>query len=97
MGMMVTMNRGRSLLLEILLNGGIVLLSSGEIAGVKVGGKLLEGGSQGVGRGLSGGRDGLRRWLERGEIRLRLGKIAGLEILTELLEVFFEGLEFGFQ
>lgn len=96
---MVMVNRGRALLLKVLLNGGIVLLSRREIAGLKVGSKVLEGGSQGVGSrgGLSGRRDGLRRWLKRGEIRLRLVKIAGLEILTELLKFFFEGLEFGFQ
>ena len=38
----------------------------------------------------------MRRRLEGGEIRLRLGKIAGLEIVTELLEFLFEGLEIGF-
>lgn len=54
-GMMMVMmvasgNGGR---LEILLDGGVVLLSSSEIAGFEIGGQLVEGG-----REAAGGRRG---------------------------------------
>jgi hypothetical protein len=40
--------------LQILLDGGVVLLSSGELAGFEIGGQLIEGGSEVVRRGRRG-------------------------------------------
>jgi len=49
MMMVVMMLDGRGLLLEVLLNGGEVGLGGGEIAGLKIGGQLLESGAEGGG------------------------------------------------
>jgi hypothetical protein len=45
--MMVARCGGR--LLEVLLNGGVVLLCSREVAGFEVGGQLIEGRDEAVG------------------------------------------------
>ncbi len=53
MAMMVTTGNGGRL--QILLDGCVVLLGSGEIAGFEVGGQLIEGGGKSA-RGRRGGR-----------------------------------------
>ena len=74
--------------LEILLEGGEILLSGGKVAGLEIGGELVEGLSDGVGSGGRSGR-GLRNgFLQGGEIGLRGREIAGLEVLAELVEGF---------
>jgi hypothetical protein len=40
--------------LQILLDGGVVLLSSGDIAGFEISGQLIEGGGEVVGGGRRG-------------------------------------------
>jgi hypothetical protein len=50
--MMVARCGGR--LLEVLLNGGVVLLCSREVAGFEVGGQLIEGRDEAVGGGRRG-------------------------------------------
>ena len=74
--------------LEILLEGGEILLSGGKVAGLEISGELVEGLSDGVGSGGRSGR-GLRNgFLQGGEIGLRGREIAGLEVLAELVEGF---------
>jgi len=78
------------MVLEILLNGGEILLRGGEASGLEIGAELVEGLRNGVGSGArrsgasSGG--GLRKGcLQSGEIGLRGRQVAGLESLAELL------------
>jgi len=77
--------------LEVLLNGGVVLLRRRGIAGFQIGGQLVEGLDDGI-RALRGcSRISLRPGLlQRGKIRLRRGKIDGLQILAELLELLLK-------
>ena len=48
------MERGPARALEILFNGGEILLRGGKIAGLEIGGELLEGFSDGIGNGAGG-------------------------------------------
>lgn len=87
---------GGGLLLEVLLDGGVVGLSRGEIASLEILRQLGKGLSDGAGVGV-GGRCGLNGLLregrvggQRGEVGLRLGKIAGLKVLAELLKLLRE-------
>lgn len=81
--------------LEILLEGGEILLSGGKVAGLEIGGELVEGLSDGVGSGGRSGR-GLRNgFLQGGEIGLRGREIAGLEILAELLDALLAKIAGG--
>src|SRR5580704_2554896 len=83
------------LLLEILLNGGVILLSAGEITGLEILGKLAEGGRK-SGRGCGCG-SARRVGLQSGEIGLGLGEFAGLKVLAKLLEFVLEILEVGLE
>ena len=78
----------RGLALGVLLNLRIFLLSSRQVAGLKILRQLskLLGDGVGAPRGRSG--TALRtKLLQRQKIRLRGGSIAGLQILTKLLEL----------
>ncbi len=77
---------GCGLLLEVLLNGRVILLRCRQVAGLQILRKL---------RKRSGNRAGIRLTaarLQRREIGLRLRDISGLQVLAELLEFLFEFL-----
>lgn len=77
------------------MESGEILLSSGKVAELEIGGELIEGlidgvggcaGSAASGAARSGG--GLRKGLlQGGKIGLSRREIAGLEILAELLQL----------
>ena len=99
MMVVVMMLDGGGLLLKVLLNGGVIRLGGGEIAGLKISGQLLKRRAErrGSRSRLAGRGNGLRGRRHSGEIGLRLREIAGLEVLAELLEFLFKGLEIGFR
>src|SRR6266481_5617531 len=87
---------GTAQVLYILLEGGEILLSGGQVAGLEIGGELVDGLSDGVGGGSRrsrGSTDGRRRkgFLQSGEIGLRSREITGLEILAELFNALLVG------
>jgi hypothetical protein len=51
---MIMVARCGGRLLEVLLNGGVVLLCSREVAGFEVGGQSIEGRGEAVGEGRRG-------------------------------------------
>src|ERR1700728_289957 len=75
------------LVLQILLESGEVLLSGGEVAGLQVLRKLVEGLGDGIVAFRRRSRTALgHELLQTSEIRLRGRQIAGLQILAQLLE-----------
>ena len=87
--MAVDGTRMRALLFEVLLESCVILLGSGEIAGLQILGKFLKRRGDSAGSGLCIGGP-LR--LKRGEVRLGLREIPRLKVLADLLKFRLEFL-----
>jgi hypothetical protein len=82
---MIMVARCDGRLLEVLLNGGVALLCSREVAGFEVGGQLRRG------RWRRTARRGQRHcWVERGQSLTEPGLDCGLKTVTELLKLLLE-------